>query len=168
MSAVFTPTRTRISVERYQKMVATGVLTKLDRIELVEGEMLDMAPIGKVHSAITAQLHELLITQLAGAATVVSGGPINLGNYSEPQPDVMVLKRRGDFYRAKMPEAADVLLLIEVSDTSLAFDQSTKLNLYARYGIAEYWIIDVAAKRVWVHRQPVDDRYIQQSEALGQ
>lgn len=168
MSAVFTPSRTRISVERYQKMVAAGVLTKYDRIELIEGEMIDMAPIGKVHSAITSQLHELLVTKLSGAATVVSGGPVNLGNFSEPQPDLMVLKRRDDFYRAKIPDAADVMLLIEVSDTSLAFDQSIKLNLYARYGVTEYWVVDVTAKRVLVHRQPSQGAYAQQVEVLGQ
>jgi Uma2 family endonuclease len=148
MSAEYTPSRTRISTNRYQMMVAAGVLTKYDRIELIEGDMLDMAPIGTKHSAITARLHELFVLAISRSATVVSGGPVNLGEFSEPQPDLMLLKRRSDFYSSKLPEAADVLLLIEVSDSSLSFDQGIKLNLYARYGVSEYWVVDVEGKRI--------------------
>src|ERR1700722_19073713 len=97
--------------------------------------MLDMAPIGTKHSAITSRLNEWFILALARSATVVSGGPVILGDFSEPQPDLILLKRRADFYSGKLPEAADVLLLIEVSDSSLSFDQGVKLNLYARYGV---------------------------------
>jgi len=167
MNAVFNPNRTRISVDRYQKMVATGVLTKHDSIELIEGEMIDMVPIGKVHCAITSQLHELFVAKLAGRANVVAGGPINLGDFSEPQPDIMLLKRREDFYRSKIPEAGDTLLVIEVADSSLGFDQGTKLSLYARYGVTEYWIVDVSAKRILVYRHPDQERYTDMSELRG-
>jgi len=148
MSAEYIPSRTRISTNRYEMMVAAGVLTKYDRVELIEGDMLDMAPIGTKHSAITARLHELFVLAISSSATVVSGGPVNLGEFSEPQPDLMLLKRRSDFYSGKLPEAADVLLLIEVSDSSLSFDQGIKLNLYARYGVSEYWVVDVDGKRI--------------------
>jgi Uma2 family endonuclease len=159
MNAAFTPTRTRITTNRYQMMVATGVLTKYDRIELIEGDMLDMAPIGTRHSAITSRLTELFVLAVSRSATVVVGGPVNLGEFSEPQPDLMLLKRRADFYSGKIPESADVLLLIEVSDSSLAFDQGVKLNLYARYGVAEYWVVDVEGKRVVTYREPAAKAY---------
>jgi Uma2 family endonuclease len=154
MSAEYTPSRTRISTNRYQMMVAAGVLTKYDRVELIEGDMLDMAPIGTKHTAITSRLNELFLLALARSATVVLGGPVNLGDFSEPQPDLMLLKRRADFYSGKLPEAADALLLIEVSDSSLSFDQGIKLNLYARYGVPEYWVVDVEGKRVFTYGDP--------------
>jgi len=160
MSAAFIPTRMRISTDRYQMMVAAGVLTKYDRIELIEGDMLDMAPMGTQHSAITSRLHELFVLSLSRSATIVSGGPVNLGEFSEPQPDLMLLKRRADFYGGKIPGAADVLLLIEVSDSSLAFDQSVKLDLYARYGVSEYWVVDVEGKRVVIYREPGPKAYL--------
>jgi Uma2 family endonuclease len=164
MSSAFTPTRTRITTNRYQMMVAAGVLTKYDRIELIEGDMLDMAPIGLRHSALTSRLHEFFVLAAARLATVVSGGPVNLGEYSEPQPDLMLLKRRADFYSGKFPEAADVLLLIEVSDSSLSFDQGVKLNLYARYGISEYWVVDVEGRRIVTYREPAAKGYLRRSE----
>jgi len=145
-------------------MVATGVLTKYDRIELIEGDMLDMAPIGTKHSAMTSRLHELFVLAVARSATVVSGGPVNLGEFSQPQPDLMLLKRRPDFYSGKTPEAVDVLLLIEVSDSSLSFDQGIKLNLYARYGVAEYWVVDVEGRRVVTYREPTAKGYIRKAE----
>jgi Uma2 family endonuclease len=164
MSSAFTPARTRISTNRYQMMVATGVLTKYDRVELIEGDMLEMAPIGTKHSAITSRLNELFVLAVARSATVVVGGPVNLGEFSEPQPDLMILRRRADFYSGKIPESADVLLLIEVSDTSLHFDQGVKLNLYARYGISEYWVVDVEGKRVVTYQEPAAKRYIRKVE----
>jgi Uma2 family endonuclease len=145
-------------------MVATGVFTKYDRIELIEGDMLDMAPMGTRHSAITSRLNELFILAVTRSATVVVGGPVNIGKFSQPQPDLMLLKRRADFYSGKTPEASDVLLLIEVSDSSLAFDQGVKLNLYARYGVAEYWVVDVEGRRVVTYREPTAKGYIRKAE----
>jgi len=167
MSTTFTPTRTRITTNRYQMMVETGVLTKYDRVELIEGDMLDMAPIGTKHSAITSRLHELFVLAVSRSATVVSGGPVNLGEFSQPQPDLMLLTRRGDFYSGKTPESADVLLLIEVSDSSLSFDQGAKQNLYARYGVSEYWVVDVEGRRVVTHREPRANGYVRTLEFAG-
>jgi Uma2 family endonuclease len=164
MSSAFTPARMRITTNRYQMMVAAGVLTKYDRIELIEGDMLDMAPIGLKHAALTSRLHELFVLALSRSATVVSGSPVNLGEYSEPQPDLMLLKRRADFYSGKIAEAADVLLLIEVSDSSLSFDQGVKLNLYARYGIAEYWVVDVEGRRIVTYCEPGAKAYVRKAE----
>jgi Uma2 family endonuclease len=159
MSVVSVPERMRISADRYQRMVATGVLTKYDRIELIDGDMINMAPIGLNHAAVTARLTKLFVLSLVDSAIVSPGGPVKLGDYSVPQPDLMLLKPRADFYAAQIPTPPDVLLLVEVSDSSPAFDQSTKRALYARHGIAEYWVVDVPGKRVHVYCEPTVDGY---------
>jgi len=156
--------RTRISVERYQKMVATGVLTKNDRVELIEGEMFDMSPTGSRHAAISMNFHELF-SACKGLARVSFGGPVNLGEFSEPQPDVMLL--RLEDYKIRVPVADDVLLVVEISDSSLAYDRTTKLALYARYGIAEYWIVDLTRECVELYCNPVSDTYSEKRIATG-
>ena len=118
MSVAFVPEKTRISVDRYQKMVAAGVLTERDRIELIDGEMINRAPIGPKHAALTARLTKLFVLAVSDTAIVSPGGPVNLGVFSEPQPDVLLLRPRGDYYAGKIPEASDVLLLIEISDST--------------------------------------------------
>ena len=159
------PRRTRISVERYQKMIATGVLTKSDRVELIEGEMFDMSPTGSRHAAISMNFHELF-SPCRGLARVSFGGPVNLGEFSEPQPDVMLLRLRED-YKTRVPAADDVLLAVEISDSSLAYDRTTKLALYARYGIAEYWIVDLTRECVELYCNPVSDTYSEKRIATG-
>lgn len=161
MSVVFVPQRTRISVDRYQKMVAAGVLTKYDRIELIDGEMIDMAPIGSQHASLSARLTKLFVLAVGDEATVFTAGPVNLGDFSEPQPDVMVLRPRADDYAGQIPTQSDVLLIVEISDSSLAYDQGTKRALYARHGVVEYWIVDVEGRRIQVHREPTRAGYAQ-------
>ena len=151
--------RTRISADRYQKMVATGVLTKYDRVELIDGDMLNMAPIGPPHSAVVARLTKQFVLSVVDSAIVSPGGSIRLGDYSVAQPDLMLLKPRADFYAGQIPTPPDVLLLVEVSESSLAFDQSTKRALYARHGVEEYWVVDIPDKRVHVYRRPAGDGY---------
>ncbi len=97
------PERTRISVERYQKMVAAGIFTDRDRIELIDGEMINLSPIGSNHAALSAQLTKLLVMAVGDTAIVFVGGPVNLGNYSEPQPDLMLLRPRTDFTGVRFP-----------------------------------------------------------------
>ena len=164
MSVVSVPERMRISADRYQKMVATGVLTKYDRVELIDGDMINMAPIGPPHSAVVARLTRLFVLSLGDAAIVSPGGSVKLGDYSVPQPDLMLLKPRTDFYVAQIPTPPDVLLLVEVSDSSLSFDQGTKRALYARYGVAEYWVVNIPGKRVHAYREPTADGYRQALE----
>jgi Uma2 family endonuclease len=159
MNAAFLPSRMRFSVDHYHKMIAAGVLTKYDHVELIDGEILEMAPIGSPHTATTALLCERLTFALQRAATISVGGAVVLGDFSEPEPDVMVLARREDFYRTKHPVASEVLLLIEVSDSSLAYDQGIKRALYARYGIHEYWVVDLAGRRVFTYREPGESGY---------
>jgi Uma2 family endonuclease len=164
MSVVSLPERTRISADSYQKMVETGVLTEYDRVELVDGDMLNMAPIGLSHSAVTDRLTKLLVLSAGDSAIVSTGRSLKLGEYSVPQPDLMLLKLREDFYAAQIPMAPDVLLLVEVSDSSLAYDQGIKRALYARHGVAEYWVVDIPGQRVHVYREPTGDGYAQALE----
>ena len=159
MSVMWTPERTRISAERFDKMIAAGVLTKYDRVELIEGDMINEPGINPPHSAITARLNELLVLSVGRSVTVSPCGSVRLGDFSVPQPDLMLLTRREDFYFGRRPAAADVLLLIEVSDSTLAYDQSTKRALYARYGVEEYWVVDVQGERVFVYSEPAGEGY---------
>jgi len=149
----------RITTDRYQKMVASGVLTPEDRVELIEGEILDKAPIGAEHAALTALLTRLFNLAVGDSAIVSPGGPLNLGKLSEPQPDVLLLKYRADLYRTRIPETPDVLLLIEVSDTTLSFDREAKRDLYARFAIPEYWVVDVAGQRVFAYTAPAQGAF---------
>jgi Uma2 family endonuclease len=153
-AAVFTPKRTRITTDQFHKMVEAGVLTKQNRIELIEGELLEMAPIGAQHAALTSRLTRLFNLALGDAAVVSPGGPVDLGGFSTPQPDVMLLRYRADFYAEGIPKAADVLLAVEISDSTLNFDQTDKQNLYSRYSVPEYWVVDVAAKRLIIYSEP--------------
>jgi Uma2 family endonuclease len=159
MSVEWTPERTRISADRFDKMIAAGVLTKYDRVELIEGDMINEPGIDPPHSSITARLTELSVLSVGRSVTVSPCGTVRLGDFSVPQPDLMLLKRREDFYFGRRPTASDVLLLIEVSDSSFAYDQSTKRALYARYGVEEYWVVDVQGERVFVYSEPAGEGY---------
>jgi Uma2 family endonuclease len=149
----------RIDVNRYEKMIAAGVLTKDDRVELIDGEMLEMAPMGTKHVAFTTRLLRTLIRVLGEEAIVCAGGPVRLGDFSLPEPDMTIVRPRIDDYAGKRAEPTDVLLVIEVSDSSLSYDREIKRLLYARYGIVEYWIIDVQDQCVHVYRQPRNGDY---------
>ncbi|HTY51244.1 MAG TPA: Uma2 family endonuclease [Steroidobacteraceae bacterium] len=159
MSTAFTPTRLRISVARYQQMVATGVLTRADRVALIDGEILAMAPIGSRHSSVTLCLLKHFIPALGDRAAVGAAHPLDLGGHSEPDPDLLLLRPRPDAYARAHPQAADVLLLVEVADSTLAFDLGTKRGLYARHGVPEYWVVDAHVRRIVVHRQPAHGHY---------
>jgi Uma2 family endonuclease len=166
MSFVAERKRARISVELYQKMVATGDLTKNDRVELIDGDLLAMAPIGAKHAALSVRITKAFILGLGDSAEVAIAGPLNLGGFSEPQPDVVLLRPRTD-YALRIPEPPDAMLVVEISDSTLGFDQTTKLALYARHGIEEYWIVDVAAERIHIYRDPVGADYAERLEASG-
>jgi len=142
-------------------MGQTGVFPPDERVELLEGEIFYMSPIGSRHAGVVNALGEVLITKLAGRATVIVQSPLRLQTRSEPEPDVMVARRRRDFYRGAHPTAEDVLLVIEVSDSSLWTDRAVKLPMYARHGVVEVWLVDLAANVVHVHTGPSADCYAQ-------
>jgi Uma2 family endonuclease len=158
--AAVAPARHKLDVDDYHRMAEAGIFGEDDRIELIDGDLIDMAPIGQGHAAIVGGLVEALVFACAGRAIVWPQNPIRIDRTSEPQPDLAVLRRRADFYATgERPGPADVLLLVEVSDSSLSFDRNVKLPLYARAGIAELWIIDLKRRVLDVHREPAGDFY---------
>lgn len=146
--------RFRLSCDRYHQMIERGILGEDERIELIEGELVTMSPIGSEHSGVVDQLNEILVSQLARRAVVKVQGPIQLDDHSEPEPDVVLSKPRWDYYKRSLPQPADILLVIEVADSSLAYDRSVKMPLYARAGIAEAWIINLIDRWIEVYRDP--------------
>ena len=146
--------RHRLDVHAYDRMAEVGLLEPDARVELIEGEIVDMVPIGVGHGGATTGLTNILAVAAAGRALVTAGGPLRLSDDSEPQPDVMLVRPRADFYRTAHPVPADVLLVIEVSESSLRFDRTVKLPLCARHGIPEYWIANLVEGVVEVYRDP--------------
>jgi Uma2 family endonuclease len=144
----------RFTVSDYHRMAEVGILDEDDRVELIEGEIVDMTPLGRRHQARVDQLAELLIRALGERAIVRVQGSIRLGERSEPQPDLVVLRRRADFYADADAGPPDVLLVIEVADTSLAHHRDVKVPLYHRAGITEVWLVDLNGENVTVYREP--------------
>ena len=147
------------TVDDFARMGQAGILTADDRVELIDGEVRTMNPIGPPHAWIVNRLVRSLITRLGDNAYVSSQNPIRLGRHTEPQPDVVVARQPGSAYLARHPEAADVLLVIEVADSSLLYDRLEKAPRYARAGIPEMWIVDVGARTVTVYTGPGPDGY---------
>lgn len=146
--------RHRLTTSDVAQMLAAGILKEDDRIELIEGELIEMAPIGSLHAGTVDQLLQRLSAHCSEQAIVRVQNPVALADRSEPQPDVVLLRPRADHYKSAHPGPEDVLLLIEVADASLSYDRDVKIPLYARHGIREVWLVDLIAKRLLVHRQP--------------
>lgn len=149
----------RFDVDEYQRMHEAGILTEQDRVELLDGEIVEMHAIGSRHFAAVLQLSELLIPPLIGRALVSVQAAVHLTRFSMPEPDLAVLRPRDDRYAGGLPEAADLLLIIEVADSSLRKDRTAKMPLYAMARIPELWIVDLTANAVDVHREPRGNRY---------
>lgn len=152
--------RHRLTVEQYHRMADAGVLARDARVELIEGVIVDMAPIGSRHAAAVKKLNALLTSAVGARAIVSVQDPIRLGDRSEPQPDLALLRPREDFYADAPPTAADTLLVIEVSQATAAYDRQVKLPLYAQHGVPEVWIVDLDYSLVRFHRTPQADRYV--------
>lgn len=146
--------RRRFTTQEYHRMGEAGLLGEDDRVELIEGEIIEMAPIGSRHAACVLRLTKLFTDRLGDRALVSVQNPIRLGEHSEPQPDVTLLRPRGDFYQQALPGRDDIFLVIEVVDTTGDYDRAIKLPLYARHGIAEAWLVDLAQGHVEVYRDP--------------
>lgn len=149
----------RFNVDQYHQMGEAGIFPPDCRVELVDGEIFEMTPIGPWHSGVVNWLTHRFATALAGRAIVHVQNPTELDAYSEPQPDVMLLKARADFYRSAHPTPADALLVVEVADTSLRHDRLRKLPIYARTGVPEAWIVNREDEAVEVFRSPSRDGY---------
>ncbi|MCY4528416.1 MAG: Uma2 family endonuclease [Chloroflexi bacterium] len=159
---VVAPQTYRFTAEEYYRMGEVGILPPDVRVELVGGEIKRMPPIYPPHASIVDRLNSALSRLPAGLAIVRVQNPIRLDDFNEPQPDVTVLRYRGDYYGNQHPTPADVLLTIEVADTSLRYDRDEKMPLYGRAGIPEAWLIDVQAQTVTVFTEPHADGYGQE------
>lgn len=152
--------RRRFDVDLYRCMAEVGILLEDDRLELIEGELIELPPPGVPHIGTIIALTELLVVASVGRAKVSEQSPIRLDRYNEPEPDIALLRPRADRYQTgEPPGPADILLLIEVASTSLAYDRRVKLPLYARHGVPEVWIVDLDSLSVDVHRNPAADGY---------
>jgi Uma2 family endonuclease len=159
MAVEVAATRRRFTRAEYYRMAEVGILGRRDRVELIRGEIVEMSPIGPRHSAFVDNLNRLLVRRLPDDVIVRVQGPVALADDTEPEPDLTVLRRRAVPYKDREAWAEDALLVIEVAESSLAYDRSTKLRLYAEAGIPEYWVVDCTAETVEVHRGPGPDGY---------
>lgn len=155
------PERYRFTVDEYYRLAEAGILDEEDRVELLEGEIVMMSPIGGRHAACVTRLTHLLVRAAGEGAVVRVQSPVRLDDRSEPEPDLCLARSRSDFYAAGHPEPGDVLLIVEVADTSIGYDQQVKLPLYARAGIPELWIVDLGRDAVDVYRGPSRDGYVE-------
>ena len=148
----------RWSVREFHLLAEKGIFTEDDRIELIEGTLIDMAPIGSGHAGHVKQLNHLFSARLDDVIIAVQD-PVVLSDDSEPQPDIALLRWRDDYYKNANPTAGDVLLIIEVADSSADYDRSVKIPLYARHGIPEVWLIDLQKRRIEIYRNPSEGEY---------
>ncbi|HEX3555402.1 MAG TPA: Uma2 family endonuclease [Thermoanaerobaculia bacterium] len=153
------PLKKLYTTTEYHALVDAGILHEDDRVELIEGEIRPMSPIGSPHAGNVNRLTALFVGRLEGRAVVSVQNPLHLSDFSEPEPDLIVLRFRPDFYVERHPEPGDVLLLIEVADSSLDFDRGRKSRLYARHGLPEVWVRDLAGGTLEVYRGPSAEGY---------
>jgi Uma2 family endonuclease len=144
----------RFSVKDYYRMAETGVLRPDARVELLDGRIIDMSPIGPFHGGVINYLVEIFTAASRGRWRTSVQNPLHLDEHSEPQPDLMLLKPAADYYRKQHPAPGDVFLLVEVSDTTLELDRAEKLPAYGRAGIAKVWIVDLTHARIEIYREP--------------
>jgi Uma2 family endonuclease len=151
--------RHSFTVAEYERMGRAGIFSPEARVELVYGEIVEMSPIGERHAASVNVLDETVRERLGRKVNVSVQNPVLLDDLSAPQPDLLILKRRDDFYRHAHPRPEDVLVVIEVSDSTLEFDRTVKMPLYAGAGIPEAWLVNLPAERIEVYSDPVGGEY---------
>lgn len=154
MNAIFKPVPHKLTVEAYYDLARTGHLGEDDRVELIDGVIIEMAPIGSDHVTAVNRLTRAFVLAVGDAGVVSVQNTVTLPPYSAPQPDIAVLAPRFRAFGEGLPRAEDILLVVEVADTTLAWDRRTKMPLYARHGVREAWIVDLRARRIEVYREP--------------
>jgi Uma2 family endonuclease len=154
------PERRRFTLEEYHRMGEVGIFREGERLELIEGEIVEMSPIGRVHAGTVDRIATAFWKRLGDRAGVRVQGPVAFTDLvSEVQPDVTLLVPRPDFYASGHPGAANVILAVEVMDTTVPYDRGVKLRLYARAGVAEVWLVNVNTRRIEGHRGPGPQGY---------
>jgi Uma2 family endonuclease len=156
---VFQLLRRRLTVDEFHRMGQAGILTEDDRVELLDGELVMMSPIGSRHAASVKRSNHVFVQRGGGRVVVGVQDPIRIGEHSEPQPDLVLLRLRADYYAGSHPEAQDILLVVEVADTSAEVDREVKGLLYARAGIPEMWLANLVEDCLEVFRAPTPDGY---------
>ncbi|MFC1464152.1 MAG: Uma2 family endonuclease [Candidatus Brachytrichaceae bacterium NZ_4S206] len=151
--------RRLFSADEYERMIAAGILTEDERVELIDGEIRPMSPIGSQHAACVNRLIALLTQHFGRRAIISAQNPVRLSDDTEPQPDITVLRPRDDFYAGALPRGRDVLLVVEVADASLGFDREVKLPHYPASDIAEAWLVDLTHEVIERHTRPMHGRY---------
>lgn len=151
------PTAKRFTLDEYHRLADLGFFTEDDRVELIRGELIQMAAKGTPHTTCCRNLLEELPKLVGGKATLQCQDPIVLPSNSEPEPDFAILKRRADNYLSAHPSAADVLLVIEIADSTLKYDQEVKLSLYAEAGISDYWIFNLVENHLEAYSEPYQE-----------
>ena len=151
--------RRRFTVADYLRMAEVGLLAEDDRVELVQGEIVEMSPIDVAHASTVSRLLAVLIRVVGQRVILSVQNPVQLDSESLPQPDIALLRPRDDFYSTHHPGPEDVFLLVEVSDPTLNYDRRTKSMLYGAAGIIEYWIVNLSEQRIEVYREPQSDGY---------
>lgn len=144
----------KFTTEQYHLMYEAGVFAEGERLELINGEITEMAPIGRKHAACVNRLVTLFTKKLGDRIIASVQNPIRLANNSEPQPDFAILKLRNDFYEDSLPTPTDILLIIEVADSTISYDREVKMPLYAAAGIPEMWLFDLNSKIIEGYSQP--------------
>ena len=151
--------RRKFTVEQFHKMAESGILNEDDRVELIRGEIIEMAAIGTKHACCVRRLDKVLHRKLDDKAIISVQNPVGLDDSSEPQPDVALLKPREDDYLSAHPQSKDVFLIIEVADSTIKYDREVKIPLYAEEGVVEVWLVDINEECVEVYREPVNGKY---------
>jgi Uma2 family endonuclease len=153
--------RHRWTVAEYHRMAEVGLLHEDSRVELIDGEIIEMAPIGSPHGGNVKRFIRLFSKVIGDKAIIAAQDPVVLSGYSEPEPDIALLRWRADDYEQSHPHPEDVLLLIEVSDSTLRYDRDVKIPLYAKNGIPEVWLLDIQNRQLEIYREPVNGEYQQ-------
>ncbi|MGH9323620.1 MAG: Uma2 family endonuclease [Vicinamibacteria bacterium] len=156
--------RRLFTTKEFREMIEAGVFQEDDRLELVDGEILEMAPIGSRHAACVRKLN-LLLRKVGERALVDVQNPLGISDLNDFYPDVVLLRPPAKDYVKAIPRAGDTILVIEVAETTLRFDRTIKKPRYAAAGVPELWIIDLEGSRVWIHRQPLEGDYGEVFEA---
>jgi len=151
--------RRLLTVSEYHKMAEVGILDEGDRVELINGEIIEMSPIGKLHVNRVNRITSIFKKLPDEKAILSIQNPISIAPYSEPEPDISLLAFKADFYEDELPKAENVLLVIEVADTSLGYDREVKKPLFANAGIPELWIVNIEDEQVEVYKNPQNGDY---------
>jgi Uma2 family endonuclease len=152
-------TRRRFTADDYQRMGRAGILSRADRVELIDGEIVAMAPIGPRHCAAVDRANRTMVMLVGDRAIVRVQGSVRLDVFHEPEPDLVLLRPRKDFYASAHPGPSDILLIVEIAESSLEYDRRVKAPMYARLGVPEYWLADLVAEDLSCYSRPEGGAY---------